>query len=399
MMPTEGDFFKVQAQTTPHPLAIEVARASGSYIYDIHDKAYLDFVAGVSACTLGHCHPRLVKAVQQQAQTYMHVMVYGEFIARPAVELCKALGETTHFNQPMTYLVNSGTEAMEAALKLARRVTGKHQIIAMQNAYHGNTMGSMSLMDFEERLAPFRPLLDGIQHIRFNNSSDLDKITTTTAAVVLESIQGGAGFILPNKNWLKELQQKASLCGAILIVDEIQPGIARTGTFWAYEAYDFKPDIIITGKGLGGGLPIGALIAERQHMLLFSEAPKLGHITTFGGNPVVAAAANAVLNEVKEQSLEKAAIEKERLFRMQLKHPLIKEIRGKGLMLALILEKPEYADVLVQQCLQKGLILFWLLFEKKAVRITPPLTISTQEIIEGCSIILSTLDAIKEADN
>ncbi|MDT8346944.1 MAG: aminotransferase class III-fold pyridoxal phosphate-dependent enzyme [Flavobacteriaceae bacterium] len=398
-MHSATDFFNVQAQTTPHPLAIEVARASGSYIYDTNQKAYLDFVAGVSACTLGHCHPKLVKAVQLQAETYMHVMVYGEFITQPAVDLCQRLGKTTHFREPMTYLVNSGTEAMEAALKLARRVTGKQEIIAMHDAYHGNTMGSMSLMDYEERLAPFRPLLSGVQHIKFNDRAGLDKITEATAAIVLESIQGGAGFILPQNEWLKELQEKASQCKALLIVDEIQPGIARTGTFWAYQAYDFKPDMVITGKGLGGGLPIGALIAERAHMLLFSKAPKLGHITTFGGNPVVAAAANAVLKEVKEQALGKAALEKEKLFRAQLKHPLIKEIRGKGLMLALILEKPEFADALVLKALQQGLILFWLLFEKRAVRITPPLSVSKQEIIDGCAIILSVLEALKEAGN
>jgi acetylornithine/succinyldiaminopimelate/putrescine aminotransferase len=388
----KDDFFLYQAQTSPHPLALEITHANGSYIYDRRGRAHLDFVAGVSACSLGHCHPAVVKAVQEQAGTYMHVMVYGEYILSPAVAYAKKLASLLPEGLESTYLVNSGTEAMEGALKLARRATGRSGLLAAHRAYHGNTMGSLSLMDYEERKAPFRPLLPGVRFIDFNSVADLDKIDRNTAAVVLETIQGGAGFVLPEAGYLKKVRERCTEVGALLILDEIQPGFGRTGTLFAFEQYDCIPDILVMGKGMASGLPVGAFTASRAMMMLLSAHPKLGHITTFGGNPVIAAAALATLNEITSGGLMEVIPQKEARFRERLKHPLIHEIRGKGLMLALIMESGELASRLILECAEKGLVLFWLLFEPKAVRISPPLTISMEEIDKGCDILLEVIE-------
>ena len=389
-----NDFFKYQAQTTPHPLAMEISHAKGSYIFDKNGKSYLDFVAGVSACSLGHSHPKVVNAIKEQVDQYLHVMVYGEYIQEPALELTKLIA--SHLPKPLesTYLVNSGTEAIEGSLKLARRYTGRSEIIAAKNAYHGNTMGSLSLMDYEERKAPFLPLIPDIKHISFNSEVDLEQITNKTAAVILETIQGGAGFIEPQNNYLQKVQQRCNDVGAVFILDEIQPGIGRTGKLFGFENYNCQPDIVVTGKGLGGGLPIGAFTASKDMMLSLSDNPKLGHITTFGGNPVIAAAALATLKEITESTLIEDTLKKEKLLRQHLNHKHIKEIRGKGLMLAAIVENSEIANEVILKAQDEGLILFWLLFEPKAIRITPPLTISNKEIIEGCKIITSILDNI-----
>ena len=390
------DFFSYQAQTTPHPLAMEVSHARGSYIYDTSGKAHLDFVAGVSASILGHCHPKIIAAVEKQLNSYMHVMVYGEYIQQAAVSYTKLLASLLPPPLETTYLVNSGTEAIEGALKLARRVTGRSQILAAKSAYHGNTMGSLSLMDFEERKAPFRPLLPDIGFIAFNNKEDLNKITKKTAAVILETIQGGAGFVVPKDNYLKDVRARCTAMGALLILDEIQPGFGRTGKLFAFEHFNIVPDILVMGKGMAAGLPAGAFTASHKMMATLGENPMLGHITTFGGNPVIAAAALATLKEITAGSLMSQTTEKEALFRSLLKHPLIKEIRGKGLMLTLIMESSEIANDLVLSCAQNGLILFWLLFEKRAVRITPPLTISEEEIKEGCAVILKALNSLQQ---
>ncbi len=388
------DFFTYQAQTTPHPLAMQVSHAKGSFIYDNTGKEYLDFVAGVSACTLGHSHPKIVEAIHQQAQQYMHVMVYGEYVQKPAVELTKLLAENLPASLKTTYLVNSGTEAIEGALKLAKRATGRHQIIAAKKAYHGNTMGSMSVMGFEERKQPFRPLLPGVSFIEFNKEAHLSKITHKTAAVILETIQGGAGFIEPQNNYLAKVKQRCQEVGALLILDEIQPGFGRTGKLFGFMNYNVTPDILVMGKGMGGGMPIGAFTASQELMALLKNNPKLGHITTFGGHPVIAAAALQTLKELLTTSLIKDTLKKEKLFRTHLKHPLIKEIRGKGLMLAVMLDNAELVNKVILRCQEKGLILFWLLFEPKAIRITPPLTISEEEILKGCNILLETLDEV-----
>ncbi len=389
------DFFKYQAQTTPHPLAMEISHAKGSYIYDTNNQAYLDFVAGVSACPLGHNHPKVVHAIKEQLDKYLHVMVYGEYIQKPAVQLTKLLAEHLPPSLQKTYLTNSGTEAIEGALKLAKRATGRSEIIAANKAYHGNTMGSLSIMGYEERKQAFRPLLPNVRFIEFNNEEKLNQITNKTACVILETIQGGAGFITPENNYLAKVRAQCNAVGALLILDEIQPGIGRTGKLFGFEHYNCIPDILVTGKGLGGGMPIGAFTASSELMDLLQDHPKLGHITTFGGHPVIAASALATLKEITESNLMQQAVEKEQLFRKLLVHPLIKEIRGTGLMLAIITPSANITNRLILDAQDQGLILFWLLFEPKAVRITPPLTISGEEIIEGCSIIINILDRIQ----
>ncbi|MDD7913851.1 aspartate aminotransferase family protein [Polaribacter ponticola] len=392
----KSDFFKYQAQTSSHPLAIEISHANGSYIYDVNGKEYLDFVAGVSANSLGHNHPRVSEAIKNQVDKFAHVMVYGEFIQQPQVELCKILASTLPENLSSVYITNSGTEATEGALKLAKRVTGRAEIIAAKNSYHGNTQGAMSVSGVERQNAAFRPLIPGIRFIEFNNVDDLSKITNKTAAVILETIQGGAGFIEPKNDYLSKIKKRCEEVGALLILDEIQTGIGRTGTFWGFENYNVIPDIIITGKGLGGGMPIGAFIASNEHMGLLKDNPKLGHISTFAGHPIIAAAANATVKEILEKNLLSESLRKEQIIRKHLQHSAIKEIRGKGLMLAAIVESPELAAKIILTCLDRGLILFFLLFEGKAMRITPPLTISDDELIKGCTIIL---DVINESIN
>ncbi|UKM64666.1 aspartate aminotransferase family protein [Flavobacteriaceae bacterium GSB9] len=393
------DFLKYQAQTTPHPLAIEISHAKGSYIYDTANKAYLDFVAGVSATPLGHNHPKVMYAIKRQLDKYMHVMVYGEYIQKPAVELTKLLAKNLTAPLEKTYLTNSGTEAIEGALKLAKRATGRSEIIAAKNAYHGNTMGSMSVMGYEERKQAFRPLLPDVRFIGFNNDEDIDLITPKTACVILETIQGGAGFIEPANDYLKKVQEQCNKVGALFILDEIQPGFGRTGKLFGFENYNCKPDILVTGKALGGGMPIGAFTASSQLMDLLQDKPKLAHITTFGGHPVIAASALATLQEITNSNIMQEALKKEQLFRKLLVHPLIKEIRGKGLMLAIILPSAEITNQVILKSQDAGLVLFWLLFEAKAVRITPPLTISNDEIQQGCEIILGILNELKQQNN
>jgi acetylornithine/succinyldiaminopimelate/putrescine aminotransferase len=390
----KNDFIKYQAQTSPYPLGMEVSYAKGSYIYDTNNKKYLDFVAGVSACTLGHQPPRVNQAIKDQLDKYSHVMVYGEYSQSPAVEYCKLMASLLPAPLDKTYLVNSGTEAIEGALKLARRVTGRSQLISCHNAYHGNTMGSMSVMGFEERKQIFRPLIPDVDFITFNNEADLEKITSKTAGVLLETIQGGAGFIQPHNDFLKKVRERCSAVGALMILDEIQPGFGRTGKLFGFQNYDVVPDVVVMGKGMGGGMPVGAFTASGEMMDLLSDNPKLGHITTFGGHPVIAAACLATLKEITETDLMQQAIEKEMLFRTLLVHPLIEEVRGKGLMLAAMTSSPDVTNQVILKCQDRGLILFWLLFEGCAIRITPPLTISEEEIKEGCAIIIEVMDEV-----
>ena len=388
------DFLKYQAQTSPYPLGMSVFYALGSYIYSCEGKKYLDFVAGVSACTLGHQPKSVNDAIKNQLDKYSHVMVYGEYSQNPAVEYCKLLASFLPESLNKTYLVNSGTEACEGALKLARRTTGRSQLISCHNAYHGNTMGSMSVMGFEERKQVFRPLIPDVDFITFNNEADLEKITTKTAGIILETIQGGAGFIEPHNDFLKKVRAKCTEVGAMMILDEIQPGFGRTGKLFGFQNYDVVPDIIIMGKGMGGGMPVGAFTASAEMMDLLADNPKLGHITTFGGHPVIAAACLATLQELTQKNIMGQMAQKEQLFRRLLKHEMILEVRGIGLMLAIITSHAAITNKIIFKCQDKGLILFWLLFEGCAIRITPPLTISDNEIKEGCGIIIEALNEI-----
>lgn len=387
-------FFEYQAQTTPTPMGLEIKKARGSYITDMNNKRYLDFVAGVSACTLGHRHPKVVRAIKSQLRKYLHVMVYGEFVQKEPALLVKQLADALPESLSCTYLTNSGTEAIEGALKLAKRATGRPEIVAAHHAYHGNTQGAMSVMGYEPRKSAYRPLIPGSRFIHFNNHEELNKINEHTAAVILETIQGGAGFICPKDGYLSAVRKRCDEVGALLILDEIQPGMGRTGKLFAFEHYQIVPDILVTGKGLGGGLPVGAFCASKKLMQLLQSKPELGHITTFGGHPLIAAACRATLEVVTKGSLMEEALDKEQLIRSLLVHPSIIEIRGKGLMLALIMKTDLLAKKLVQAALESGLILFFLLFEPKAVRITPPLTISKKELTKGCKQILSLLDRV-----
>ena len=395
MIPTVRDiFFAHQAQTTPKPIGLEVKKARGSYIIDKDNKKYLDFVAGVSACTLGHSHPKVIRAVRRQMRKYLHVMVYGEFVQDEPVQLVKLLADHLPEQLSCIYLTNSGTEGIEGALKLAKRATGRHRIISANDAYHGNTQGAMSVMGYEKRKRAYRPLIPGTSYIQFNDVGDLKQINEQTAAVILETIQGGAGFIVPTNDYMKAVRERCDKVGALLILDEIQPGMGRTGKLFAFEHYNLIPDIFVTGKGLGGGFPVGAFCASKELMKLLQDKPILGHITTFGGHPVIAAACHATLKTLLQSNLIAETIEKEQYIREQLQHQGIKEIRGKGLMLALILPTPELAQQLVKIALERGLLLFFLLFEKRAVRVTPPLTISKKELKKGCDIIVNILDEI-----
>lgn len=371
---------------------MEISHARGSYIHDIQGNKYLDFVAGVSACSLGHQHPKVKQAITDQLDTYMHVMVYGEYAQEKPVALAKLLAQHLPEGLDSTYLVNSGTEAIDGAIKLVRRVTGRTEIIAALDAYHGNSYGALSLMTPGERKDPFMPGIGDIGFIRFNCEHSLHHITTKTAGVVLETIQGGAGFIEPTNDFLAKVKARCKAVGALLILDEIQPGIGRTGKLFGFENYKVVPDILVTGKGLGGGMPIGAFTASRERMAMLSNNPKLGHITTFGGHPVIAAAALATLQEITQSDLIAQTLTKEKLIRELLIHPLIKEIRGRGLMLALLVPSAEIASQVILACQEKRLILFWLLFESRAIRITPPLTISEVEIRQGCDILLEVLN-------
>ena len=385
-------FKKHQAQTFPFPSCLEVESAKGSYIYDVNGKAYLDFIAGVSACSLGHSNPIITNAVKDQLDKYTHVMVYGEYVQSPQYKLAKLLADNLPENLSTTYFTNSGAEAIEGAMKLAKRATGRPEIISCKDSYHGSTQGALSIMGNEEHKAKYRPLLPSCNQIIYNDVDSLVNITKKTAAVVIEPIQGGTGFVTPNNNFLQKVREKCNETQTLLIFDEIQTCFGRLGTLFGFEKYDVIPDILCIAKGMGGGMPIGAFIASWELMNLLTFEPKLGHITTFGGHPINCAASLATLEHLLTDDVMQKVDEKEQLFRLHLKHPKIKEIRGKGLMLSIEFDDEELATKVVEQSLENGLILFYFLFTKTAIRITPPLTISDKEIIEGCNIIKEILD-------
>ena len=373
---------------------INVSKAKGSYIFDENGKKYLDFVAGVSACSLGHSNKKITNAIKKQLDKYLHVMVYGEFITGPSLKLAKLLAKNLPKNLQCTYFTNSGTEALEGSLKLARRYTGRKKIIAAKNAYHGSTMGALTLMGLEERKKPFEPLIPNVEFIEYNSFKEINKIDEETSCVVLETIQGSAGFIKPISDYLHEVKKRCDKVGALLILDEIQTGIGRTGKLFGFQNFNCEPDVIVFGKGLGGGMPIGAFTTSKKKMDVLHKDPILGHITTFGANPVICASALETLKIVLNTKIMINVIEKEKLIRKLLIHKHITEIRGLGLMLSIILKDSSLATKLVLKAKENGLILFFLLIEKKAVRITPPLSISKSEIKHGCEIILDVLDKI-----
>ena len=392
-MNTPKDIFKKhQAQTFPFPSCLEIESAKGSYIFDVNGTAYLDFVAGVSANTLGHSNPIISNAVKQQLDKYTHLMVYGEYVQSPQYKLAQLLANHLPENLCTTYFVNSGAEAIEGAMKLAKRATGRSEIISCKDSYHGSTQGALSIMGNEEHKAKYRPLLPNCNTITYNDENSLENISKQTAAVVIEVVQGGTGFVTPTNNFLQKVRQKCNETGTLLILDEIQTCYGRLGTLFGFEKYNVIPDILCIAKGMGAGMPIGAFISSWELMNLLTFEPKLGHITTFGGHPINCAASLACLQHLLSTDIMEEVDKKEQLFRTHLSHPKIKEIRGTGLILSVELDSEELTRKVVEKSLENGLILFYFLFTKTSFRITPPLTISEEEIIKGCNIIKEILD-------
>lgn len=387
-------FLQHVAQTSPEPLALEIEKAEGIYLYDTSGKKYIDLIAGISVSNIGHCHPNVVNAIQQQAQTYMHTLVYGEFVQSPQVQLAKYLSDLLPENLNSVYFTNSGAEATEGAMKLAKRFTGKSEIIACVNAYHGSTQGALSLLGDEFFKSAFRPLLPDTRQIRYNNLEDIELITERTAAIFLESVQAEAGVIAPTKEFLIEVRQKCNKTGTLLVLDEIQTGCGRTGKLFAFEHFGILPDIILLAKGLGGGMPIGCFISDKKIMQSLTHNPVLGHITTFGGNAVCCAAALANIQTIHQQELYIDVAKKATLFLKLLKHPKIKKINNFGLLMAVYLDSFEQTHQVIQYCLKNGLITDWFLFANNCLRIAPPLIITEDEIQASCSILLAALDTL-----
>lgn len=388
-------FIKHVAQTSPFPLSLEIDRAEGCYIYDTSGKQYLDMISGISVSNLGHCHPNVVQAVKQQAEKYMHVMVYGEYIQSPQVQLAALLSSLLPPGLQSVYFVNSGAEAIEGALKLAKRYAGRTELISFKNSYHGSTQGALSLMGDERLKQPFRPLLPDVRHLEFNNVEDLNFITQRTAAVVIEPVQAEAGVTLPREGFLQKLRARCTETGTLLIFDEIQTGYGRTGKLFAFEQYNVTPDILCLAKGMGGGMPLGAFISSQKIMSGLAADPELGHITTFGGNPVCCAAGLATLQTIVTEKLVQGVEKKRGLIIDQLKHPLIREVRSKGLLIALEFESFEQNKRIIDACIQKGVIVDWFLFNMKSMRIAPPLIISEDEISIACSTLLKCINTVR----
>jgi len=380
------------AQTTDFPLAIEVVKAEGIYLYGPKGERYLDLISGIGVSNIGHRHPKVTAAIHQQVDTYLHLMVYGEYIQSPQTLLAKALVDTLPPSLDNVYLVNSGSEAIEGALKLAKRYTNRRELISCTNAYHGSSHGALSVGGNELFKRAYRPLLPGTSQIFYGSFSDLAKITCDTAAVVIETIQGEAGIRVACTAYFQALRARCTEVGALLILDEVQAGFGRTGTFWAFEQFDIVPDIVVCAKGMGGGMPIGAFIANKEVMGVFKSNPLLGHITTFGGHPVSAAASLATLRVLQEEHLMEQVEEKAKLFKSLLVHPQIKAIRNQGLMMALEFESFGVLKPIIDRAIQLGVITDWFLFCDDSMRIAPPLTITTEQIQEACALILQAID-------
>jgi acetylornithine/succinyldiaminopimelate/putrescine aminotransferase len=370
---------------------LEIEKAEGVYMYDTSGNKIIDLISGIGVSNVGHCHPEVVQAVKDQAERYMHLMVYGEFVQTPQVKLAEKLAETLPSDLSSVYFVNSGTEAVEGAIKLAKRFTGRPEIVAFKNAYHGSTHGSLSLIGNENFRRNYRPLLPGITHISLNNLDDLKFITRSTAAVIIEPIQGEAGIRPSDENFLSALREKCTQTGTLLIADEIQSGFGRTGKFWGFQHYPIVPDIVVAAKGMGGGMPIGAFISSPEIMHVLTENPVLGHITTFGGHPVSCAASLATLNIIQDEDLPSQVPAKEALFRKLLVHPSIRELRSKGLMMAAEFESFEVLKPIIDRAISNGVLTDWFLFCDNSMRIAPPLTITSAEIEEACNKILGSI--------
>ena len=384
-------FQQYVAQTSLAPVGIEVSSASGNYLYGPGGKQWLDLIGGISVCNIGHCHPEVVAAITAQAQQYLHVMVYGEVVQSPQA----AYAELIVKNMPETlnnvFFTNSGSEATEGALKLTRRYTGRTDVVCCHNSYHGSTLGALSVMGDEYWRNAFRPLLPGVWHCEYNSDALIDTVNSDTACVLIETVQAEAGVVLPNKQWIKKLRQKCTEVGALLILDEIQCGFGRTGSLWAFEQYDIVPDIVLLGKALGGGMPLGAFVSSQGIMSSLADGPVLGHITTFGGHPVCCAAGMAAMQVLTNEAVVAGVADKEQLFISLLQHSAIKHVSSSGLLIAVRLADATTVQQTLQRCLDAGLFSDWFLFAPDCIRIAPPLTITHDEIIKACTLLLSCL--------
>lgn len=385
-------FLRHVAQTSPTPLLLEVDRAEGLYLYDPEGKRYLDLIAGISVSGVGHRHPRIIAAIQEQLDKYLHTLVYGEFVLAPQVKLAQLLAQHLPPQLDSVYFVNSGTEATEGAMKLAKRYTGRTEIIAAKYAYHGSTQGSASLMWPKDFTQAYHPLLPGIRHIDFNCHYCLEQITEKTAAVILETVQAEWGVRRPIPGFLEAVRQRCNETGTLLILDEIQAGYGRTGSLWAFTQYGITPDILLLAKGMGGGMPMGAFIASRPIMQALADDPILGHITTFGGHPVCCAAGLATLQLLLETDLIAQVPAKEKRFLDNLRHPLIQDVRSAGLLMAVELADFDQVQRVIRRCLDRGLLTDWFLFNNRSLRIAPPLIIGEAEIDWACAVIRESLD-------
>lgn len=384
-------FLQHVAQTSPAPVGIEIVRAEGNYLYDADGKQYIDLIGGISVCNIGHRHPAVVEAIKKQADSYLHIMVYGELVQSPQVQYAKLLTEHLPKTLDCVYFTNSGAEATEGAIKLARRVTGRTDIICCHKSYHGSTTGALALIGDEYWRNAFRPLMPGVWHHTYNSDELIDAINEHTACVLIETIQAEAGIVAPDQAWLSALRKKCTDTSTLLVFDEIQCGFGRTGKLWGFEHYGIAPDIMLLGKAMGAGMPLGAFVSSREMMMKLTEAPVLGHITTFGGHPVSCAAGMAGMQALLAANLIENVAAKEELFRGLLSHPEILEVRSKGLLMAVRLSSPEKVMEVLQKCLSKGLFSDWFLFAADCIRIAPPLTITEEEIRLACETIISLL--------
>ncbi|HVV07405.1 MAG TPA: aspartate aminotransferase family protein [Puia sp.] len=390
-MDMRGLFLRHVAQTSPNPLAIEIAKAEGLYLYDPAGKAYMDLIGGISVCNTGHRHPRVVEAIREQTDRYLHVLVYGELIQSPQVQYARLLAEHLPASLNSVYFTNSGAEATEGAMKLAKRLTGRTEVVAFDQSYHGSTQGALSVMGDEYWRNAYRPLLPGVWHMKYDAMESLERITGDTACVIAETVQAERGVYAPRMEWMQALRRRCDETGALLILDEIQAGFGRTGRLWGFEQYGIVPDIVLFGKALGGGMPLGAFVADREKMWALTGAPVLGHITTFGGHPVSCAAGRAGLQVLLEEGWIREVGKKEALFRELLVHPAIKAVRSCGLLMAVEFESYTINKGIIDRCIEKGLLTDWFLFAPHCMRVAPPLLITEEEIRKACAIILSCI--------
>ena len=385
-------FLRHLAQTSAAPLALEIVKADCCTLYAADGKEYIDLIGGISVANIGHRHPKVIEAIQKQLDAYLHIMVYGEFIEAPQVQYAKLLTDNLPATLNSVYFTNSGTEAVEGAMKLAKRVTNRTQIIAFNKSYHGSTQGALSVMGDEYWRNAFRPLLPDVLHLEYNSFESINEITKRTACVIAETVQAEAGILVPSKEWIQALQKKCKETGTLLILDEIQAGFGRTGKRWGFEHFDIIPDILLLGKALGGGMPLGAFIADEKLMDSFTDNPVLGHITTFGGHPVCCAAGLAAMKALLEEGWIDSVKQKEDLFRSLLIHPKIKAVRSFGLWIAVEFDSFEMNKKIIDECIASGVLADWFLFASNCLRISPPLIIGEEQIRKSCAVILNACD-------